>query len=94
MLIECPECKNAVSDQAPACPHCGFVIGAQKVNPIKLSAKRRLQQWTWFFFWLFVAGMGWSVFKEPDMSRVPGQVMVAIGFFGWIIVMIRRWLNT
>jgi len=22
-LIECPDCKKQISDQAPACPHCG-----------------------------------------------------------------------
>jgi zinc-ribbon domain len=22
-LIQCPECKQEISDQAPACPHCG-----------------------------------------------------------------------
>ena len=26
MLIECPECKRQVSDQAEACPHCGHPI--------------------------------------------------------------------
>lgn len=25
-LISCPECRQPVSDQAPACPHCGYVI--------------------------------------------------------------------
>lgn len=25
-IIECPECHNAVSDQAPTCPHCGCPI--------------------------------------------------------------------
>ena len=23
MLIQCPECKNSISDKANACPHCG-----------------------------------------------------------------------
>lgn len=31
MLIECPECKGQVSDQAEACPHCG--------HPTKPSAR-------------------------------------------------------
>ena len=22
-LITCPDCNNSISDQAPACPHCG-----------------------------------------------------------------------
>lgn len=31
-LIECPECKNQVSDKADACPKCGYPI--QKHNMI------------------------------------------------------------
>jgi uncharacterized protein (DUF2225 family) len=25
-LITCPECKKRISDQAEACPHCGFPL--------------------------------------------------------------------
>jgi zinc-ribbon domain len=32
MLIECPECKKSVSDQAPNCPSCGFVIAKPEVK--------------------------------------------------------------
>lgn len=32
MLIECPECKQQISDTAPTCPHCGF---AQKATPVE-----------------------------------------------------------
>ena len=31
-LIECPECKQQISDTAPTCPHCGFV---QKSAPME-----------------------------------------------------------
>ena len=24
MLVHCPECRRSASDQAAACPHCGF----------------------------------------------------------------------
>ena len=30
-LINCPECKNEISDQATACPNCGCPIEPQKV---------------------------------------------------------------
>jgi len=26
-LISCPQCGNQISDQAPACPHCGYQAG-------------------------------------------------------------------
>ncbi len=28
-LIKCPECGEMVSDQAPACIHCGYPLNAQ-----------------------------------------------------------------
>lgn len=31
-LIPCPECKKEISDQAAACPHCGFPV-TQKLDP-------------------------------------------------------------
>lgn len=31
-LINCPECKQQISDSAPTCPHCGFV---QKATPVE-----------------------------------------------------------
>jgi len=27
-VVECPDCRGKVSDQAPACPHCGRPMGA------------------------------------------------------------------
>lgn len=30
-LINCPECKQQISDTAPTCPHCGFVQHVQAV---------------------------------------------------------------
>ncbi len=32
-LIACPECNKQVSDQAPACPHCGFPISRPASKP-------------------------------------------------------------
>jgi uncharacterized membrane protein YvbJ len=31
-LITCEDCGKSVSDQAPACPHCGRPMGAQRVQ--------------------------------------------------------------
>jgi hypothetical protein len=37
MLIECPECKRQISDAAPSCPGCGYVLskpqGATELSP-------------------------------------------------------------
>jgi hypothetical protein len=30
-LIDCPECKNQISDKAFSCPHCGFPLSEQRI---------------------------------------------------------------
>lgn len=36
-MIQCPECKGEISDQAKTCPKCGFDISAKKKNTYLLS---------------------------------------------------------
>jgi len=38
-LISCPECKKEVSDQAAACPHCGYDL--HKVEKEKKSEEKK-----------------------------------------------------
>ncbi len=33
MLIRCPECSRSISDQAAACPGCGYPICAASAAP-------------------------------------------------------------
>jgi len=91
MLIECPECKQPVSDQAPACPHCGMALtpGGKK---IPVGSRRKATQFVWFFFWIFVAGVVWPIFSEGNNAPVP--YLVATGMFGWFGSLVYRWLNT
>jgi hypothetical protein len=94
MLVECPECKNAVSDKASTCPHCGIALSSTvTASATKLESRRKLKQWSWFFFWLFVAGIVWVVAKERDQSIIPGSIMINVGMWGWIGVRIRMWLR-
>lgn len=37
-LIKCPECGREISDQAAACPQCGFPISAARSEPAEESA--------------------------------------------------------
>ncbi len=34
-LVKCPECGNAVSTEAPACPSCGFPVAAKMATQSK-----------------------------------------------------------
>jgi len=44
MLIECPECKGLVSQQADACPHCGHPVLPNRATP---GAKKTKASKTW-----------------------------------------------
>lgn len=41
MLIECPECKREVSDQATSCPHCGHPLKASSQEVPRAPVKER-----------------------------------------------------
>jgi hypothetical protein len=47
MMIECDECKVQISSSAAACPHCGKVSLARKVN-------KTLGNVLGMLFWLFL----------------------------------------
>jgi len=38
-LIDCPECRNSVSDSAVACPHCGRPITGDAQPPLPLPPR-------------------------------------------------------
>jgi hypothetical protein len=42
-LINCPECKQSVSDQAATCPHCGYIINSSS-DPVVQLIKERNQK--------------------------------------------------
>lgn len=43
-LITCPDCQKQISDQAPACPHCGRpaqpAVPPEKVQTIEATGKK------------------------------------------------------
>lgn len=94
MLIECPECKNAVSDKAPACPKCGIEMSAvASAKPKKLGSAKSAQQWARAFFWIFIVCMITAVVEHNGKDPIL-QWIVAISLFGWIIAKIRLWFYT
>jgi hypothetical protein len=48
-MTPCPECRQAISDQAAACPHCGRPMKAPPIDPICQKCgipMVRSQRWT------------------------------------------------
>jgi hypothetical protein len=43
-LIRCPECKTSISDQAAACPKCGFQLTAEKKELIRQDQQRQVRK--------------------------------------------------
>jgi TM2 domain-containing membrane protein YozV len=41
MLIKCPECERDISDTAPACPGCGYVLAPVSSAPPPAPAEPR-----------------------------------------------------
>lgn len=48
-LIQCPECKAEISDQAAFCPHCGYPLRAAPARTPVASAPRPAKKKTWVF---------------------------------------------
>jgi endogenous inhibitor of DNA gyrase (YacG/DUF329 family) len=91
MLVECPECQTAISDAATACPHCGHPLTqtGKKIGP-----RKTYQQWARGFGFLFLLGLGWLLFQEPDQTRMPGIILLWIGFLGWLAFKWRVWFHS
>ena len=43
-LMKCPECNKDISDQASACPHCGFPINVQPQPQQEQPIQQPMQQ--------------------------------------------------
>jgi hypothetical protein len=84
MLIECPECRNSVSDQAATCPHCGVAIAGRVVKK-PVQAGKPFRQWKTAFGLLFLVGILWPLFRAPDVPREPGAILMIGGFVGWLV---------
>ncbi len=62
-LINCPECGNSpVSDQAPACPKCGYPIKKPEyrsvwVDPSRAASRNELSR---------LQNEGWQIVDEHD----------------------------
>ena len=97
-LINCPECKQKVSDKAPACPGCGCPIASSgEVRatgaPITTTqtTSKRLKLHSLGAALLLIVGVVWFLgnMAEVDQSGgVPSPVprFLMIGGFIWFIV--------
>jgi hypothetical protein len=62
-LVQCPECKQEISDQAQACPHCGaprpgVVAHTAQPAPVSQVAPSRTARGAWPIILVFVLALG------------------------------------
>jgi uncharacterized membrane protein YvbJ len=98
-LINCPECKNKVSNTADSCPHCGAPISGikkrrQKSSSIKTiqitSKKLKLQLLiTSVMFWSSIL---WLILlrSDPYTSPIAGIIFI-VSIIWYFIIKIRIW---
>jgi hypothetical protein len=86
-LIQCPDCSTQVSDQAQACPSCGYPIakkvsgGPQSVAVVK-SAKSR---GVYIILGLFLGCLGIHNFYAGYHGRGAAQLIITL-LLGWVII--------
>ena len=97
-LINCPECKKQVSDQAPACPNCGAPI-ASSLKPgqeqsIEITAKR-FKMVSVCSVLAVIMGMSMllsGISKDPPGSEMYfGVALTSAGVIVYIINRIQAW---
>jgi len=91
-LIECPDCKKQVSDQAPACPHCGRPIAQAKAAPQNIRVKKSggefckaLQLIGAIMLCYGVVSCVYNSFDYPREFSLTPTIMMLGGFFVFVI---------
>ena len=72
-LIQCPECKNRISDKAELCPHCGlpaiYFVSEQTSVPANISSPQGGNEWIAIKF-ADVTGVYFVDAFDQDYSRL------------------------
>jgi len=80
MLIQCPECKQQISDQAASCPKCGRPLTAadrKKIRVAALKAAEVAQRRSWGCAIVFLALLAISILSGLILSRTGQEVPTA-----------------
>lgn len=72
-MIQCPECKKAISDTAESCPKCGYKLTENKRTELKQKAKQGKQMLILFGAALFVLILICSFSGNKEKSKTPSK---------------------
>lgn len=75
-LIPCPECGHSVSDTAPGCPHCGYVLTPENVAAAQSAQEetKKDNRFATFGYIVIALAVGYFVYslsqgKAPSATR-------------------------
>lgn len=99
-LVECPECTKQISDQAGACPHCGYALsapapagvaykdGSSYVTNQGTSKSLKLQG----LLAAILMGVSFAMlFSNPEQSNPIWSLGVTVGLIWYLVTRVMRW---
>lgn len=98
-IINCPGCKQRISNKVATCPHCGFGIGDREGGLPLQEAERRykkevrygLQKQSYWALVVTAAGLGWMWLEVylKGVADTPSIFLAAAGAVWYAATRIR-----
>ena len=98
-VINCPSCKNKISDKAKECNHCGLSLQALDSDKIanlnrvnKINQAQRLMNYSFIAMLLFCGGflfMFWDNVEQGTWQHTLAMVSTVIGFISYLVIRVR-----
>lgn len=96
MIVNCPQCRKPISNQAKVCPHCGVERGELSDEQITELERRRLRDriyrlkmGNYAAISVLLAAAGWYFYETANMNFAPSTgplVLVGIGVVLYVIM--------
>lgn len=91
MLINCPECKKEISDTAPSCPNCGYILKSSVPDTSSQETVPSPRKKPAIFQFISLGALFVALFTPRILISLPCLVIISTG----IIALVRkepRWL--
>lgn len=98
-VINCPSCKNKISDKAKECSHCGLSLQALDTDKIanlnrvnRINQAQRLMNYSFIALLLFCGGflfMFWDNVEQGTWQHTMAMFSTIIGFIMYLIIRVR-----
>ena len=79
MLIKCPECNRDVSDSAPSCPNCGYVLKPTVLDASPKDVAPIPQKKIAIFQFISLGAIFIALFTPRILISLPCLVIISAG---------------